>query len=43
MSDRPVLAAYKPSHIPNVVSDSDLKETVENWEQLLFDIETEVS
>ncbi|XP_045175240.2 uncharacterized protein LOC123536282 isoform X2 [Mercenaria mercenaria] len=41
MSDRPVLADYKPSQIPQVVSESDLKETVEHWEQLLFDIETE--
>jgi predicted AlkP superfamily pyrophosphatase or phosphodiesterase len=43
MSDRPIVADYKPSHIPHVVSDSDLKKTVEDWEQLLFDIETEVS
>ncbi|XP_060583678.1 uncharacterized protein LOC132739879 isoform X2 [Ruditapes philippinarum] len=41
MSDRPIVADYKPSHIPHVVSDSDLKKTVEDWEQLLFDIETE--
>ncbi|KAL4225566.1 hypothetical protein ACF0H5_016254 [Mactra antiquata] len=41
MSDKPVIEDYIRDDTKKCVTDEELKETVEGWERLLFDIETE--